>query len=85
MYDTRDDFISEKVKFPFLDGNVPHSPSYGVYNSQIIRFARACSNVCYFNNRNQYLNVKLLKQDYPFLNFVKNVLNCKTQTHVLIV
>ena len=29
IYDKRDDF--ETVNFPFLDGDVPRSPSYGVY------------------------------------------------------
>ena len=29
-YDKRDDFDIEIVNFPFLDGNVPHSLSYGV-------------------------------------------------------
>ena len=27
------------VNFPFLDGDVPQRPSYGVYISQLIRFA----------------------------------------------
>ena len=35
-----DDFNSEIVNYPFLDGDVPPSPSYGVYFSQLIRFAR---------------------------------------------
>ena len=26
--------------FPFLDGDIPRAPSYGVYISQLIRFAR---------------------------------------------
>ena len=34
------DFNFERVNFPFLDGDVPRSPSYGVYISQLIRFAR---------------------------------------------
>ena len=51
-YDKRDDFNFEIVNFPFLDGDVPHSPSYGVYISQLIHFARVCSNVDDFNNRN---------------------------------
>ena len=42
----------EIVNFPFLDGDVPRSPSYGVYISQLIRFAKVCSNVDDFNNRN---------------------------------
>ena len=45
IYDKRDDFNFEKVNCPFLDGDVPRSPSYGVYISQLIRFARVCSNV----------------------------------------
>ena len=27
------------VNFPFLDGDVPRRASYGVYSSQLIRFA----------------------------------------------
>ena len=30
LYDKRDDFDFEIVKFPFLDGDVPRSTSYGV-------------------------------------------------------
>ena len=41
MYDKRDDFDFEIVNFPFLDGDVPRSTSYGIYSSQLIRFARA--------------------------------------------
>ena len=52
IYDKRDDFNFEIVKFPFLDGDVLRSPSYGVYISQLICFARVCSNVDDFNNRN---------------------------------
>ena len=43
IYDKRDDFDFEIVNFPFLDGDVPRSTSYGVYISQLIRFARASS------------------------------------------
>ena len=39
------DFNFEIVDFLFLDEDVPRSPSYGVYISQLIRFARVCSNV----------------------------------------
>ena len=43
IYDKRDDFNFDIVNFPFLDGDVPRRPSYGVYISQLIRFARASS------------------------------------------
>ena len=40
----------EIVNFPFPGGDVFRSPSYGINMSQLIRFARICSNVDYFNN-----------------------------------
>ena len=55
IYDKRDDFNFGIVNFPFLDGDVPRSTSNGVYFSRLIRFARVCSNVDDFNNRNLFL------------------------------
>ena len=49
IYDKRDDFDFDIVNFPFLDGDVPRRTSYGVYISQLIRFARASSNLNDFN------------------------------------
>ena len=43
IYDTRDDIDFEIVNFPFLNGDVTRTTSYGVYISQHIRFARASS------------------------------------------
>ena len=43
IYDKRDDFDFDIVNFPFLDGDVPHRASYGIYVSQLIRFARVCN------------------------------------------
>ena len=54
-YDKRDDFNFDIVNFPFLDGHVPRRASYGVYNSQLIRFARVCNHVADFNARNKLL------------------------------
>ena len=66
IYDKWDDFNFEIENIPFLDGGVPRSPSYGVYISQLIRFARVCSYVDDFNNRNLFLTAKLLKQGYRY-------------------
>ena len=60
IYDKRDDFDCEIVNFSFLDGDVPRSTSYGVYISQLIRFARASSHVADYNTRNKLLTQKLL-------------------------
>ena len=66
IYDKHDDFDFDIVNFPFLDGDVPRRPSYGVYISQLIRFARVCSHVDDFNTRNKCLTAKLLKQGYRY-------------------
>ena len=49
IFDKREDFDFEIVNFPVLDGEVPRSMSYGVYISQLIRFAGASSYVTDFN------------------------------------
>ena len=54
------------MNFPFLDGDVTHSTSYGVYISQLIRFARMSSHVDDFSTRNKVLTVKLLRQGYRY-------------------
>ena len=41
IYDKHEDFDFEIVNFPFLDSYVPSFTFYGVYISQLIRFARA--------------------------------------------
>ena len=51
MYNKRGDYEFDIVNFPFLDGDVPRRTCYGVYISQLIRFARTSSNVRDFNCR----------------------------------
>ena len=64
IYDKRDDFHFDTLNFPFLVVAVPRSTSYGVYISQLIRFARVPSHVDDFNIRNKVLTVKLLREGY---------------------
>ena len=52
-------------QFQILDSDVPRSTSYGVYISQLIRFARASNHVADSNTCNT-LTQKLLKQDYQY-------------------
>ena len=66
IYDKRDDFDFDIVNFPFLDGDVPRSASYGVYIAQLFRFARVSSHVDDFNTRNKVLTAKLLRQGYRY-------------------
>ena len=66
IYDKRDDFDFDIINFPFLDGDVPRSTSYGVFISQLIRFARVSSHVVDFNARNKSLTAKILQQGYQY-------------------
>ena len=64
LYDKRDDFNFHITNFPFLSSNIPSSPAYGVFISQLIRYARACSSYECFILRAARLSSKLLGQGY---------------------
>ena len=66
IYDKRNDFGFDIVKFPFLDGDVPRSTSYALYISQLIRFARVSSHVGDFNTCNESFDSKLPKPEYRY-------------------
>ena len=65
-YDKRDDFGFPIVNFPWLSGNVPRLPSYGIYISQLIRFDRCCTSVFDFHSKNLQITSKLLSQGYIY-------------------
>ena len=44
LYDKHDAFGFHIVNCPFMSSNIPSAPAYGVYASQLIRYARCCSN-----------------------------------------
>ena len=64
LYDKRDDFNFHITNFPFLNSIIPSSPAYGVFISQLIRYARASSSYEYFILRAARLSSKLLGQRY---------------------
>ena len=63
-YDKCDDFDFLIVNFPYLSSNIPESPAYGVFVSQLIRCARVGSKYEDFLFRGSILVSKLLKQGY---------------------
>ena len=78
IYNKRDDFNFDIVNFLFLDGDVPQRPSYGVYISLLIRFARASSNVTDFNNYlPNFLSmaIGIINSAKHFPNFIVGTLN----------
>ena len=64
LYNKRDDFNFHITNFPFLSSNIPSSPAYGVFISQLIRYARACSSYECFILKAARLSSKLLGQGY---------------------
>ena len=62
LYDKRDDFNFHITNFPFPSSNIPSSPAYGVFISQLIRYARACSSYECYILRAMRLSNKLLGQ-----------------------
>jgi len=63
-YDKRDYCIFPIVNYPFLDSNIPSSPAYGVYMSQLIRYLRTCNSYRDFLHRSALLTRKLLSQGF---------------------
>ena len=59
LYDKRDDFNFLIVKFLFLSSNIPSVPAYGVYVSQLIRYARAGLN---YQERGKVLTTRVSKK-----------------------
>ena len=54
-----------------MGGNVPRRPSYGVYISQLISFARVCSQVEDFNARNDCLTYRYHNLRKAFSKFYR--------------
>ena len=77
MYENRNifeqnDFDFHIVNFPYLSSNIPSGPSYGVYISQLIRYARCCSHYDDFRYRHKCLVDRLLSQGYIALRLEKS-------------
>ena len=62
----RDTFGFHIVSFPFMSSNIPSAPAYGVYASQLIRYARCCSNYSDFLLRHRALVTGRLSQGCKF-------------------
>ena len=71
LYDKRDAFGFHIVNFLFMSSNIPSAPAYGVYASQLIRYAHCCSNYSDFLLHHRALLTRLLSQGYK-LNRLSN-------------
>ena len=64
VYDKRNDFNFDIVNFPYMCGNIPAKPTYGVYISQLIRICRICDNYSSFLLRHKLLTERLVRQGF---------------------
>ena len=62
IYDKRDDFTFRIFNFPHMDSNIPANPAYGIYISQLVRYARICTSKVDFMNRLRGLSLRLRQQ-----------------------
>ena len=73
IYDKRDDFNFKIINFPNMCSNIPASPAYGVYISQLICYARASSNYSDFRKRHLHLRNRLLDQGYTKVRLIRSL------------
>ena len=74
IYDKRDDFNFKIINFPNnMCRNIPASPAYGVYISQLIHYARASSNYSDFLKRHLHLRNRLLDQGYKKIRLIRSL------------
>jgi len=64
VYDKREDLDFRIVNFPFMDSNIPATPAYGVYVSQLVRYARICTAKADFMHRLCSLSSRLKQQGF---------------------
>ena len=75
IYDKCDDFEFPIVNFPWLSGDVPRPPLYGIYISQLVRFVRCCTSVFDFHSQNLQITSKLLLQGYRYHKHLESSLD----------
>ena len=75
-YDKRDAFKFEIINYPDLSGNIPTKPAYGVFTSQVIRYARICSKKVDLLERVKSLTKKLLRKHYTMNGLKSSLKKC---------
>ena len=67
LYDKRETFKFKIVNFPHMDSNIPSTPAYGVFVSQLIRYMRVCGNYQQFVYRSTLITTRLQRQGFDYL------------------
>ena len=76
--------INVMISISLLSNNIPASPAYGVFTSQLIRYARASSLYKDFIDRSMLLARKLLTQGYEMPRLVSSLRKFYGRHHELI-
>ena len=66
IFDKRDNFNFDIVNFPFLSCNIPTSPAYGVYISQLVRISKICEKYSDFVQRHHIITSRLIRQGFLY-------------------
>ena len=64
IYDKRDNFVFAIINFPDLYGNIPTNQTYGVFTTELVRYARGTTFFNDFKYRVLRLVRKLVKQHF---------------------
>ena len=80
----REDFAFRIANFPHMDSNIPANSAYGVYISQLVRYARICTSKVDFINRLRGLSLRLRQQGFE-TNLLQKSFNKFFSRHDLIV
>ena len=65
--------LERSLKKTRLQSNILTSPAYGVYISQLIRYARACTHFTDFLIRHRFLLDRLLEQGYKKVRLIRSI------------
>ena len=76
VYDKRNSFNFEIINYPDLSGNIPKKAAYGVFTSQITRYAKICSNPEDLTDNIRKLASKLQKKKYTLQGLKNTAKQC---------
>lgn len=80
VYDKRDDFPFQIVQFSGKDSNIPRSTTLGIFQSQLLRFFRICSNLEGFTERLRNIFFKFLDLGFD-RELLKSRFVCVAEKH----
>ena len=78
IYDKRDDFNIHITHFPFLSSNIPSSLAYGIFISQLVRYALAFPriNVLFWGPGDFPVSYSNRDTSTPEINLIVNIYKC---------